>query len=306
MKKRFIKNSASVILHTLFLFILTNICLSQDIQPRAYSNIPKNINLFNCGYSYSYGNVVAGATSPIKDLNLKSSLISATYIRSFSLLKRLARIQFTVPFVFLGGDATVKGVPVTGTRTGFADAVIRFGWNYFGSKAMDLKEFSQTKESTVLGGSILVSLPTGQYYSEKLINLGSNRWGFKPEIGYSTRFGAWYLDAYSGIWFFTANTEYYTTNTLTQNPLWNIQTIVTYVFPNYIWIAAGLGYVYGGQSQLNGVTRDDLQNNKRIGLVLSMPLSKQHSVKIQFNQGIYTRVGGDFNVFSLAYTYLGI
>ena len=43
----------------------------------------------------------------------------------------------------------------------------------------------------------------GQYDPTKLVNLGSNRWTFKPELGYSRRWGHWLFDAYASVWFFT-------------------------------------------------------------------------------------------------------
>lgn len=54
--------------------------------------------------------------------------------------------------------------------------------------------------------------PTGQYDPTVLIKWGTNRWAFKPEIGYSQRWDHWVLDGYAGVWFFTTNPEFFSHN----------------------------------------------------------------------------------------------
>jgi len=48
---------------------------------------------------------------------------------------------------------------------------------------MNLKEFASYRQKTNVGLSLVVSAPLGEYDKPKLINLGSNRWGFKSEVG---------------------------------------------------------------------------------------------------------------------------
>ena len=57
-----------------------------------------------------------------------------------------------------------------------------------------------------------MTAPTGQYDPTKLINWGTNRWSFKPEFGYSQRWGKWIVDGYAGVWFFTTNQDYWSRN----------------------------------------------------------------------------------------------
>jgi hypothetical protein len=51
-----------------------------------------------------------------------------------------------------------------------------------------------------------------QYDPTKLINWGTNRWSFKPEFGYSQRWGNWVLDGYAGVWLFTTNHDFWSRN----------------------------------------------------------------------------------------------
>ena len=53
-----------------------------------------------------------------------------------------------------------------------------------------------------------MSAPTGQYLPSRLVNIGTNRWAFKPEIGISQPFGNWFFDASAGAGFFTRNNDF--------------------------------------------------------------------------------------------------
>ncbi|MBS1518201.1 MAG: transporter [Bacteroidetes bacterium] len=296
----------SVIRFVPFILIAFFICknsYSQELEPRNYAVIPKGMNAAALAYTYSSGDIVADATSPIKNLELTSNSVTLGYVRSFGLFGRLCKIQALVPFVFLGGSAKIAGKDSSGTRTGFADSRIRFGINIFGPPAQNPKDFIKSKEDFVMGASLVVSVPTGLYYSEKLINLGSNRWGLKPEIGLSYKYKSFYFEVYSGIWFFSKNSEYLNTKTFEQLPLFSFQSHISYLFPSKIWIALNAGLTEGGETKLDGVFRNDSQNNLRSGVTLSVPISRNHSVKALFNTGVSTRVGGDFTTFTLTYQY---
>ena len=277
---------------------------SQEIEPRNYSSVPAGMNVIALSYSYSSGDIVTDAAAPIKDLQLNSSNLGLGYLRSFGLAGNLCKIQVAVPFAFLAGTAKLRGKDTAASRTGFADARIKFLMNLFGTPALEPKDFVKFKEEFVFGTSLTVSVPTGQYFNEKLINLGSNRWGFKPEIGASYNKGPFYFEVFTGVWFFTKNSEYLKTNTSQQNPLFSIQGHLSYLFPSKIWIALNSVYVTGGDTKLNGNFQNDLQNNFRSGVTVSFPINIHHSVKANFSAGVATKAGGDFNIYSITYQYI--
>ncbi len=73
-------------------------------------------------------------------------------------------------------------------RSGLPDLSFRLSVNLLGGRAMDVPQFVKWKQKKILGASLKVVAPTGQYDPQKLINWGINRWAFKPEVGYSQRF----------------------------------------------------------------------------------------------------------------------
>jgi hypothetical protein len=294
-------------MNKIILLIIIAISLNtygQEIEPRSYASIPKGLNAVVALYSVASGNVIMDATSPIQGLDATTHALIAGYVRTLGIFDKLARVQITVPFVYMAGSGDFKGVNTNGNRTGFADLRVRVGYNIFGSPALAPKDFQRFKEETVFGTSFVISAPTGQYFNDKFINLGSNRWGFKPELGFSQRYKSIYFEAMAGVWFFTANKEFIKTNTLKQDPLFSFQSNLIYNFPSGIWAAISGGYANGGSSSVNNFYKDDLQNNVRLGATLSAPLGKRHSVKTLINTALITKSGGSFTSFSVAYQYI--
>jgi hypothetical protein len=274
------------------------------MEPRNYSSIPVGLNVLALNYAYSSGAIVTDATAPIQDLELTSNSVALGYLRSFGLFGKLCKIQIGVPFVFLGGTLKVRGVDTSGSRTGFADTRIKFIMNLVGTPALQPQDFAKFKEEFVFGTSVAVSVPTGLYYDERLINLGSNRWGFKPEIGMSYNKGPIFFELFTGVWLFTKNSNYLSTNSLTQNPLYSLAGNISYFFPSKIWTALNTTFVTGGETKVNGIVQNNFQNNFRTGLTLSVHINASNSVKANVSTGVATRAGGNFTIFSLTYQYI--
>ena len=297
--KSWICITCGLVIQTFFLVFV----YGQEIEPRNYAVVPKNMNLVALGYSVSHGNVVADPTAYIQGLVITTSAVSVVYLHTFSFFKKLVKIQVTQPFVFMNGIAKVNDKDTAGVRTGFSDARIRIGINLLGSPAMAMKDFQRFREETVLGVSVVFSVPVGQYYTDKRINIGSNRWGIKPEFGFSKRQGAWYFETYAGVWFFTPNNQFLDTSTVKTNPLLSFQGHICYYFKKGTWISVNGGYIAGSLTTLDGAPRNDNQSNFRMGASLSFPITRKQSLKFLFNTSLSTRAGPNYTAISAIYQY---
>ena len=176
---------------------------------------------------------------------------------------------------------------------------------------MSMKEFRSWHQKTLVGASLLVTAPTGQYDPTQLINLGTNRWGFKPEIGVSRCWGKWILDAYGGVWLFTMNPEFFShnnhysgVNTLSQNPIGATEMHFSYDFKPGVWVSFDANYWYGGRLRLNGVEKPgSLLSDSRMGVTGSIRVTRHNSLKLSYSDGIYIRLGGNYQTVSVAWQY---
>ena len=290
-----------------FLILLSCFSLTvhaQDLEPRSYANLPKGLNALNVLYSLADGNVIADPSLPIKDFKITTHSVGAAYVHTFSLAKRLARVQVVVPFVHMSGNLKLNGADTSGIRTGFGDTRIRLGINLIGSPALDKRDFRSYQQKMIVGVSLVTSVPTGLYYDEKRINIGSHRWAFKPEVGVSRRFKRVYAEAYAGCWFYTNNQEFLVDKTLEQQPVLSLQVHACYYFKNQMWLGFDGNWFNGGKTIIDNVASGDLRDNYRVGGTWSVPLSLKHSLKFQFHIGAFTNTGYDYNAASIGYQFV--
>jgi hypothetical protein len=285
---------------------------AQDLAPRAYVIAPVRSNAVTLAYTYNDGNLLFEGTVPISDAIGKLSAPSLTYYHSFRLWGRSANVLAALPYGVGTFEGTLFEQQRSIYRSGLFDSVFRFSVNLVGGPAMSLPEMRQWRQKTLLGVSLKVVPPTGQYDPTKLINLGSNRWTLKPELGYSQRWGHWVLDAYASVWLFTRNPEFFSNNpdfhtgtqSQTQDPIGAVETHVSYDVRPFVWVSLDGNFWYGGRTSLNGVENPNtLQRNSRIGVTASFRLSRRQSLKVGYAQGAYIRFGGDYKIASAAWQY---
>lgn len=284
---------------------------AQDLRPRAYVITPIHSNAVTVGYAFNDGSIFFGTLLPITNASGQYSVPNISYYHSFSFFKRSANISATLPYVVGTFKGEVEGSGQQIYRSGLADAVFRCSVNLFGGPAMQPKEFVKWKQKTIIGASLQVVTPTGQYYPSHLVNPGSNRWAFKPELGYSERWGNWLLDAYGGVWLFGTNNNYLNggefsnqRNILTQAPTGSIEMHLSYNLKPRLWASIDGNYWYGGGTTVDSVYKvGTLQSNSRIGGTISIPFTKHQSMKISYSGGALARIGGTFQTVSLAWQY---
>jgi hypothetical protein len=274
----------------------THTAFAQELEPRAYSASPVGTNFVAVALGGSNGSVLFDPTVPITDAEATIGSLSLGYGRSFGLWKRQGLITVSVPYVLGHLSGTVEGESESIRRSGLADLRAKLSYNIIGVPAMTPAEFAKAKPRTIFGVSLLVQAPTGQYDETKLINLGTNRWSFKPELGVSVPVGRWYLDAYLGAWFFTTNDHFYPgDNTRQQDPLTSLQLHASYTFKSKAWLALDATWYGGGQTTVDSNPPSERQSNSRLGATFSVPVAKRQSIKIAANTGASARVGSKFN-----------
>jgi Putative MetA-pathway of phenol degradation len=276
----------------------------QDLEPRAYSPNPTGANFAVVTYGHSTGDVVLDTSLPIRDVEAQINSGSVAYSRTLAIGGRSASAALALPYVWGTVEGEVGEELREIRRSGLADLRLRLAVNVLGGTALAPREFAARRPRTTLGASLVFVAPTGQYDPSKLINLGSNRWSFKPELGLSHPRGKWVFELYSGVWLFTDNADFFGGSLREQQPIGTLQAHVGYTFKPRLWAAADATFYKGGRTTVDGVRNDDLQENSRFGLTLSVPLGRRHSVKAAWASGFTTRIGGDFQTLTLAWQYL--
>ena len=279
---------------------------AQDLEPRFLSSVPLKTNLASFVYGYSTGNILLDNSLPIEDLNAKAHSFVFVYIRSFKLFNKLAKVDVTLPYSTAKFNGLLDGEAASTSRNGLGDPSARISIILIGEEALDLKEFSQrTVQKFKLGVAFKTRLPLGEYNNSKLINLGSNRWGFHLKTAASYQISKKVIiEGHTSVWFFTKNDSFFPDSSLQQEPLFGAQINTAYIFNPGMWMSVALGAVSNGRTIINGVKKDNLQNNSRFGFTFSYKVNRTNNLKFIATNGLLTNVGADFTTYLLAYTYI--
>jgi hypothetical protein len=277
---------------------------AQELLPNAYGVAPVGMNLVTLGTSFNKGDLAFDPSAPIEDG--RASILASTigYGRTLSLAGRSAQIAAVVPYLRGDAQGLLLGQFQQVSRSGLGDSIVRFGINVYGAPAMRLKEFAAYRTKTNVGVSLTVQAPLGQYDPKKLINLGNNRWAFKPEVGVTRARGRWTYEVYGGAWLFTDNTNYYGGVRREQAPILSAQFHLLYAFRRGLWLGGDANFWTGGRVTVNGVANLELQKNSRAGVTFAMPLNRRQSLRLAYSRGAYTTIGADFNSFGVSYAYV--
>jgi hypothetical protein len=284
---------------------------AQDLAPRAYIITPVHANAVTLTYSFYDGGLLFDNVLPITDATSRLNISVFSLYHTFNFFGHSASITASLPYGVANFEGTFIDNEKKFYRSGLLDSNYRFSVNLKGGPAMTVKEYHSWKQKTLLGVSLKVVAPTGQYDPTKLVNNGANRWGFKPELGYSRRWGHWVLDATGAVWFFTTNPEFFShnrffpgTQSQSQAPIGALEGHLSYDVKPRLWVSFDGNFWFGGHTSLNGIENPNTsQRSSLIGATASIPLSKHHSMKVSYSSSDYVRYGGSYQNVSVAWLY---
>jgi hypothetical protein len=293
----------SIFLISFALMPMVSLLEAQDLEPRAYTNIPKGVNFVVAGYAYSAGGVLFDPAVPLDNANIKIHGSVFAFARSIKVGRMSGKFDMILPYAWLSGTADFQGQPVSREVSGLGDPRFRMSVNFVGAPSLPLSEFREYKQDFVAGASLQIYLPMGQYDPDKLVNIGTGRYTFKPELGISKKAGPLQLELTGGAAFYTVNKNFYQNKTRSQEPIYSIQGHVNINFPKGIWAAIDGTYYWGGSSTVDGVKGNDLQKNTRLGCTLALPVNIHNSLKLNYSTGVSTRTGTDFDLIGILWQY---
>jgi hypothetical protein len=279
----------------LFLLAAPTLAMAQSMDPRAYANLPVGLNFLLVGYAYSEGELGFDASSPLQDGRTRVHALPVGYVRSLDVFGNSGNLALVVPLVDLTATASLNGTTEARREvSGLADPTLRLALNFYGAPALRPGEYAAWRQHLIVGASLALTAPLGQYDKDRLVNIGSNRWSVKPELGASQGFGDWTFELAAGVTWFSENDEFFNGNTREQDPLYSLQAHVTRQFGRRAWGAFSLTYYDGGRTAINGDEQGQKLGGTRLGLTFSLPVDQRNSIRLSAHSGLAVRTGSDF------------
>jgi hypothetical protein len=276
---------------------------------RAYVITPIHANAVTLTYSFYDGSVLFDGVVPITGATARINLSVLTLYHSLRFFGRPANITASLPYGVGNFHGTVVGAEAN-AYSGMLDAAFRFSVNLLGARAMDVRDFSKWKQKILLGATLKIVAPTGQYDPTKLLNYGEIA-GLSSQKSGCPNVGITGYSTHGAGWFFTTNSEFFSHNqynpgvtTQSESPVAAFEGHLSYDVKPRFWASLDGNFWYGGQTKLNGVeSPNTLQKNSRVGGTVSVPVNRHQSLKFSYANGAYIRYGGNYQSISLAWQY---
>jgi hypothetical protein len=282
---------------------LTQLAHAQELEPRAYSNLPMGLNFLAAGYAHSQGGLSTDPSLPLTDAHLKIDTGVVAYVRGIDLWGNSGKFDVIAPYSHLSGTALVAGQPRERVVSGAGDPRFRLSVNFYGAPALTLNEYRSYRPDLVIGASVQVTPPWGQYDPSRAVNLGTHRWSIKPDIGFSKVFAPFTVDLTAGVTLFSRNDDYFGGQVLDQAPLYSAQVNLSHDFGRGIWAALGATFYRGGRTTVDDAAKDNALSNSRLGLTVAVPIDRYCAIKFNASSGISTRTGTNFDTVGAVLQY---
>ena len=285
---------------------VSGVAFAQELTPRAYWPTPNGTNVFVASYQRSTGDIVTDPSLPLTGVDSDINYLQMSYQRSFSLAGRTAALQVSVPYSRGETEGLVEGEFRRRNTSGLGDIRLRLAYNIKGAPSMDVAGFRALRDAprTIVGASVLVQAPTGDYDVDKVINIGTNRWSIKPAIGVIWPLRpTWLLEFELGAWVFGDN-DAFLGETRKQDPILSTEFhLIKRIRPGF-WASLDANFYIGGRTNVGDSEQANLQRNSRVGVTVAFPFRRRHAIRSSVSTGVVTESGGDFNMFTLSYLYI--
>jgi Putative MetA-pathway of phenol degradation len=300
--------SFRILVGGLLLWLLHPVGLAQaqELEPGAFSPSPVGANIVVVADTFKSGSISLDPTLPISEAHANINVSAAGYVRTLDFFGRSASVGFLQPYVHGNFSGVILGQDLTAHRSAFADPGLRFAVNLYGAPAMTPQEFVTYVPQNILGFSLAVVPPLGAYNGTELVNVGYNRWAFKPQFGFSHWTGPWTFEADLGSWFFTDNNDFFRGKVRSESPIASLEVNAIYTFRPRMWLSLDATYYTGGRSTINGKPNFDLEQNSLAGITFALPITRRQSVKFTGSRVIRSTIGGEWSSFGITYQFVWI
>ncbi|MBK1876829.1 transporter [Pelagicoccus mobilis] len=299
------------LLAILLAIALASPCLSQDIEPRRWTPLPVGTNVVGFGYGSASGDTTFDPVLNVENAKTSVDSVAFSFVKPIALARRTARLDVLIPQLNARWDGLIDGRPQTVKRSGLGDPIVRFSFNFLGSPARRLKEFIEQnrknagKSKTVAGAALSLTLPWGEYQSDKLLNLGQNRYTLRPQVGVVHTRGDWSFELTGSTFIHSDNDDFFNGGTRSQDPLYAAQTHLIKVFKPGLWAAISMGYGNGGKSEVNGVSKNDRRESVLQAFTLGLPLTRSQNMKMAYiRTNAKNNLGSTLDSFIIAWSHM--
>jgi hypothetical protein len=239
-----------------------------------------------------------------------ANIVLAAYARHFTMpmLKRPSSLSVAVVGGGISLDVNTDVLPpqflppglASGSQSssGFGDPSVQLDVNLFGTppliSTVDLVNYEPT---WTLDAAVMLAFPIGEYDSDKLVNIGQNRWYGRIALPFKYHFRVFdpgrmsSFELTPSVWLFAENGDFMG-ETLKNDPLWQIEAHLTHDFTRSFFGSLDLLYRGGFQSEIDGVEVGDELDVGDLGFTLNYQITDNFTMRASYAYNLF----GDSNL----------
>lgn len=276
---------------------------AQEITPRLFWPTPKDTTILVAGYAHSSGEVFFDRSIPLEGVDSDANTGVLAYFRTLDLWGRTSNLLLNLPYTSGTTQGLVEGRMESTDFSDFGDFSATLNVNLSGAPTMNREEFQafRANPKPLVGVSLKLIAPTGHYDSDRLINVGSNRWTARLKLGAVFILNqSWLMELSGSGWFFGDDPDFIN-GRKEQNPLFTLESSLIKRIRPGLWASFDVTYYRGARQTVAGNRLDDAKRNLKVGGTLVFPFRERHAIKIGYASGVVIRYGDDFNELLLSY-----
>jgi hypothetical protein len=299
---------------------------AQDDGARAYWNARAGTHIVSFQYlPLSIGASGSKAFAPslfiYPNSNININFFIGTWAHHLTLFNRPSAIAVNI----LGGSVGVNvntnvspeflppgispGTAISQSSSGFSDPNMQLVVNLFGTpplrSGVDLLNYEPTWSLDI---AAMLAFPIGKYDSEKLVNIGLNRWYGRVALPFKWHFGVFspgYMSSFElipSVWLFTENDEF-VGHKLENEPLWQLEAHLTHDFTNSFFGSLDMLYQNGFQSKIDGNDMGSKLEFGNLGFALNYQISDNITIRTGFSSNLFGDENLETSIIRLQFVY---
>ena len=250
----------------------------------------------------------------------EAKIFIATWLHHYTLLNRPSSFAVNVVGGDIGVDVDTAAIPpvflppgvgasFSQSSTGFGDPAVQVVVNLFGAPPLrsgyDILNYEPT---ATLDVAAMLAFPIGEYESDKLVNIGLNRWYGRIAFPFKYHFGPFTpghrtsLEITPSVWLFTENDDFLGKK-LENDPLWQLEGHLTHDFTTSFFGSLDVLYRGGFQSEIDGVEVGDELDIGDLGFTLNYQVTDNFVVRTGYSSNVFGDGDLDNGVLRVQFVY---
>lgn len=162
---------------------------AQEFEPRTYSVTPSGLNFVGLVYGFANGAVFMDPALPVDDVDADVHMVVGRYARTLELFGLPSKVKVVLPWSSGHWEGFLEDEFRIRDAEGLGDARLVLEMQFKGAEPKDEPVPADDRSETVWGARLQVIVPTGDYDSTKLINLGAGTDFDTASVGYQYSWG---------------------------------------------------------------------------------------------------------------------